>query len=210
MDLTTPPPRDKRTVILDSAGLAFAAHGYEGASMAAITQSAGVSKATVYHHFISKAALFGAYVHRECHTTLEPVFRDLTLQHDPAAALHDLGLRMINFLLSPTCLTIDRVVTAESFAFPELAQAFYDSGPRQGIAIMADWLREQHGAGRLNVPDPEFAAEQFFALCHTRVAMRCRLRVSGTTPPEAIQHVAQASVAMFLNTYGPARMLDHA
>ncbi len=202
-DHTPPLPRDTRTVILDSAGDAFARNGYEGASMSAITVAAGVSKATVYHHFSSKAGLFGAYIHRECHRTLAPVFAGLTHQSDPAAALRDIGLRMINFLLSPSCLAIDRVVAAEAAAFPELAQAFYDAGPRQGIGIMARWLQEQDTAGRLTVPDPEFAAEQFFALCQTRVAMRCRLRMPGGAPPEAVARVVDAAVTMFLNTYAP-------
>ena len=196
-------PRDKRTMILDSAGATFALHGYEGTSMSEITRVAGVSKATVYHHFISKAALFGAYVQRECHKTLAPVFQGLTHEHDTATALRDIGLRMINFLLSPHCVTIDRVVAAEAKAFPELAHAFYDAGPRQGIVIMATWLLEQHAAGRLHVSDPEFAAEQFFALCQTRVAMRCRLRLGTPATAEAVAHVVDAAVTMFLNTYGP-------
>ncbi len=196
-------PRDKRTVILDSAGGVFARDGYEGASMSAITRDAGVSKATVYHHFTSKAELFGAFVQRECHATLTPLFQNLTHHTDPAAALHNIGLRMINFLLSPACLVIERVVASEAAAFPELSQAFYDAGPRQGVGMMARWLREQDAAGRLSVADAEFAAEQFFALCQTRVAMRCRLRVGGTVEPEAIERVVTSAVTMFLNTYGP-------
>ena len=195
-------PRDKRTVILDSAGAAFARHGYEGASMSAITRDAGVSKATVYHHFASKAALFGAYVQRECQRTLTPLFQNLTHHTDPAAAMRNIGLRMMDFLLSPTCLAIDRVVATEATAFPELAQAFFDAGPRQGIATMAQWLREQDTAGRLAVPDAEFAAEQFFALCQTRVAMRCRLRLGPPVQPDAVERVVDAAVTMFLNTYG--------
>ncbi len=194
--------RDKRTVILDSAGAAFARYGYEGASMSSITREAGVSKATVYHHFSSKAALFGAYVQRECQRSLAPIFHNLTHHTDAEAALRNIGLRMINFLLSPVCLAIDRVVASEAGAFPELAQAYYDAGPRQGIATMAQWLRDQDDAGRLAVPDAEFAAEQFFALCQTRVAMRCRLRMGASIEPGTVERVVDAAVAMFLNTYG--------
>ena len=196
-------PRDKRTVILDSAGAAFAQYGYEGASMSAITRDAGVSKATVYHHFVSKAALFGAYIQRECHRTLSPLFQNVTHHTDPAAAMRNIGLRMMDLLLSPTCLAIDRVVATEAMAFPELAHAFYDAGPRQGINVMAHWLREQDAAGRLAVPDAEFAAEQFFALCQTRIAMRGRLRLGTPAAPDAVERVVDAAVTMFLNTYGP-------
>ncbi|TAM12873.1 MAG: TetR/AcrR family transcriptional regulator [Nevskiaceae bacterium] len=44
--------------ILDAALEAFATHGYSGASMHAIAQQAGVSKANVFHHFASKELLY--------------------------------------------------------------------------------------------------------------------------------------------------------
>lgn len=44
--------------ILDAALEVFAAHGYEGASIHAIAQRAGVSKANVFHHFASKEQLY--------------------------------------------------------------------------------------------------------------------------------------------------------
>ena len=50
---------DKRARIMNAARAVFMAVGYANASMDAITREAGVSKATVYAHFGSKAQLFG-------------------------------------------------------------------------------------------------------------------------------------------------------
>jgi len=43
--------------IVRAAGRLFAQHGYAGTSMAEVAEAAGVSKATVFHHFPSKRAL---------------------------------------------------------------------------------------------------------------------------------------------------------
>ena len=46
---------------------------------------------------------------------------------------------------------------------------------------MAVWLEQETRDGRLAVADPQFAAEQFFALCQTRVGVKCKLYIE----PEA-------------------------
>lgn len=191
----------KRNLILDSAGAAFARHGYEGASMSAITRGAGVSKATVYAYFGSKAELFGAYVQRECEQTILHVFEAIPTQHGVEDTLREIGLRMVGMMLSPTGLAIDRVVVSEAEAFPGLAHAFFEAGPERGIATMAAWIRTQVKAGFLVVEDPDFAAEQFFTLCQTRVVMRRRLRLPDPVPPGAVERVVDAAVHMFLATY---------
>lgn len=49
---------ERRAVILDAALRTFASHGYEGASMDEIAAAAGVSKAVVYDHVVSKRELY--------------------------------------------------------------------------------------------------------------------------------------------------------
>jgi TetR/AcrR family transcriptional regulator len=46
--------------ILEAAEAAFAEHGFDAASMSAIAERAGVSKANVFHHFSTKHALYQA------------------------------------------------------------------------------------------------------------------------------------------------------
>lgn len=49
--------------IMDAALTLFAARGYEGSSIHAIAEQAGVCKANVFHHFASKEALYLAVLH---------------------------------------------------------------------------------------------------------------------------------------------------
>lgn len=50
--------------ILDAAGLAFAEHGVQGATMVDIARAAGCSRATLYRYFPNQQALHLAFVHR--------------------------------------------------------------------------------------------------------------------------------------------------
>lgn len=49
---------ERRTLILEAAVDSFASHGYHAASMDAIAAAAGISKAVVYDHFVSKQELY--------------------------------------------------------------------------------------------------------------------------------------------------------
>ncbi|HEU0195778.1 MAG TPA: TetR/AcrR family transcriptional regulator [Nevskiaceae bacterium] len=62
----TPDPNlcDGARQILAAAVDAFAAHGYEGASIHTIAELAGVSKANVFHHFASKEQLYLAVLRK--------------------------------------------------------------------------------------------------------------------------------------------------
>lgn len=192
---------EKRAQILEGAAAVFAQDGYEGASMSRIAAEAAVSKGTLYNHFASKADLFAAYVERECTRSLSRVFDGVHESDDPAATLHAIGRRIVRMMVSPTGVTVYRVVVSEAEKFPELARVFYEAGPARAIAHMSRWLAQQDRRGRLSVADPEFAAEQFFALCQTRLSLRCRLHLVTDPGPDAIDPIVNAAVAMFLGTY---------
>jgi TetR/AcrR family transcriptional repressor of mexJK operon len=192
---------EKRTQILAGAASVFAADGYEGASMARIALVAGVSKGTLYNHFDSKAALFTAYVGEKCDQYLAHVFDSADHEGDPADVLRGIGKRMVQMMLSDVGLAIYRVVIAEAAKFPDLARGFFESGPARAIGFMAGWLAEETRRGRLSVPDPAFAAEQFFNLCQTRLVLRRKLEMLPDPPETDIEDVVEASITMFLLTY---------
>lgn len=60
-----PPARaSSRDAILDAAEAQFARHGFEGASMRAIAEAAGVAQALLHYHFKTKEGLFEAMFSR--------------------------------------------------------------------------------------------------------------------------------------------------
>ncbi|HTZ70576.1 MAG TPA: TetR/AcrR family transcriptional regulator [Acetobacteraceae bacterium] len=191
--------REKREAILDGATRIFADRGYEGASMSMITAAAGVSKGTIYQHFGGKAALFGATIGRECEQRLVHLFATLDDSRDVAETLHSIGTRFLSMLTDPAIVAVERAVASEAERFPELAQAFFASGPARAIGAMARYLKSQAEVGRLRIPDAPFAAEQFFSLCQTRVVLRTRLRLP--VPAGEAERVIDEAVRVFLAAY---------
>ncbi|MDR3689863.1 MAG: TetR/AcrR family transcriptional regulator [Fimbriimonas sp.] len=78
-------PAKTREDILNAAFVEFAAHGYEGASIAEIAKSAGVTKSLVQYHFGAKEELWSACIAEHVTPLLDAVDRFLeTDQGDPA------------------------------------------------------------------------------------------------------------------------------
>ncbi|GBQ90311.1 TetR family transcriptional regulator [Acetobacter nitrogenifigens DSM 23921 = NBRC 105050] len=189
--------------ILIGAGEIFAELGYEGASMSHIARRAGVSKGTLYNYFDNKAALFTAFVRQTSRNGLPNAFQSIRQDLPLRGVLLGIAKGMIGLVIAPTTLMLYRIVVSEAPRFPHLAQTFWENGPAIGIRTLSRWLQTQAANGHLDVPEPEFAAEQFFALCQTRIAMRCRLRMTVDTSPEEIERIATRSVDMFLAVHVP-------
>lgn len=60
---------DTREEILGAAFRLFGRYGYDGVSMASVAEVAGVKKASLYYHYVSKEALF-----RDCNRRLHALF----------------------------------------------------------------------------------------------------------------------------------------
>jgi AcrR family transcriptional regulator len=193
---------EKQEQILRGAAAVFAEDGYEGASMSRIAARAGVSKGTLYNYFDGKAEMFAAWMVLECQRTLSQIFDTNATEGDLATALRQIGLRILRMMISPTGITIHRMAVSESQKFPELSRAFYDAGPARAIQHMAAWLTAQTAAGHLTVNDPEFAAQQFFALCQTRLGMLRNCGMLGNVTETDIERVVVGAVDMFLCYYG--------
>ncbi len=192
----------KRQQIIHGAELVFTQCGYEGASMSRIALEAGVSKGTLYNYFDSKSMLFAVLIEQMAAVTLANMFQQAQDEDDPAAALRAIALRMIEMILSPGSLVLYRIAVSEASKFPHLSTVFWKAGPCRATEYMRVWIVGQVAAGRLEVPDPAFAADQFLALCQTRIATRRFLQIVAETTPEDIELVVEGAVRLFLKGYG--------
>jgi TetR/AcrR family transcriptional regulator, mexJK operon transcriptional repressor len=193
----------KRSAIVAAAGDLFVAHGYGAVSMDAVARAATVSKATLYAHFPSKDALFATIIQDACRQNIAAEGFLPDDGNDLAAGLTALGGRLLRFFLEDRTLAIYRVVVTESVRFPELGRAFYANGPDRFLHLFSQWLARLGEAGRLTVPDPVMAAEQFIGLLRTGLYLRATL---GITPPpseERIDQTVSAAVTVFLRAYAP-------
>jgi TetR/AcrR family transcriptional repressor of mexJK operon len=193
---------ERRQRIVKGAAVVFVRDGYEGASMSRIAAVANVSKGTLYNYFPSKQALFAAFVRERCEKLVEEVFGEPPASARVDAELKRIGLVMLNLMVSADGLALFRVVVMEAVKFPELAQSFFNAGPKVMVSRMAEWLTRQSEAGALRVADPFFAAEQFFALTQARIVMRARTDASYNATQGEIEMVVDGAVRVFLAAHG--------
>ncbi|WP_096703769.1 TetR/AcrR family transcriptional regulator [Magnetospirillum sp. 15-1] len=191
-------PSAKREAILDAAQRLFLDEGYSSTSMDAVAARAGVSKATIYAHFEGKDQLFAAIMHRRCEASF--VFAPPDESFDAARILTTYAERLLTLLTTPDALALYRVVVAESARTPELAQAFYDTGPTRGkTAIAASVARLQARGELVGDMDAMVIADQFVGMLRAETYHRALL---GLPPGRPLADTIAAAVQTLLRAYG--------
>jgi len=204
--MVSPLPADKAGVILAAARAVFMESGYANASMDAITRRAGVSKATVYAHFGSKAQLFGAMVRHECDQRLAPGAPVDFDAATPEDGLIELGRRYTDLLFSDNVLAVGRLVAAESVRQPELAEAFYQAGPAVSLETTTRFFEEMASRGTLSVPNPRIAAELFLGSIRSDIHLRRFIGLpiaAGEPDSAAIERRVREAARAFALAYRP-------
>lgn len=193
----------KRKAILTAAVEVFLGAGFGLASMDAIAQRAGVSKATVYSHFGNKQKLFGAIIKALCHDLFTPLQTSETGANNLELTLRRIAEHFLCLIMDAQILALYRVVIAESCRFPEFAHIFYENGPGQTAENFAPYLCKQTELGHLDIADPRRAAEQFFSLLSGHVHTRALLGVESHIEAEEMDKHITSAVATFLRAYRP-------
>lgn len=191
-------PSAKREAILDAAQRLFLDEGYAATSMDAVAARAGVSKATIYAHFEGKDQLFAAIMHRRCEASF--VFATPDDGFDAAKTFTIYAERLLTLLMTPDALALYRVVVAESARAPELAQAFYETGPLRGkTAISASVARLQAKGELVADADPMVIADQFIGMLRAETYHRALL---GLPPGRSAAETIAAAVRTLISAYG--------
>ncbi len=182
----------KRAAILDAATRLFLATGYDSNSLAKIAEAAGVSKATLFKQFPTKANLFDAIVTHAWHVN-DPADPEPP-PGDFEAGLTAIGRRYVALLTDPTMAALTRIVIAELPRFPELAEAHFQSGKMPYFDTVRRYLEAAHKAGTARVDDPELAATQFLGMISNFVLWPQMLVVGWAPGAAANDHAMREAV----------------
>ena len=191
----------KRDAILEAATAAFRDEGFECTSMDRIAELAGASKRTVYNHFGSKEALFQAVVARlfEEAAALKQVEWDAErpIEHQ----LADFARAKTLMAEDERSLCLSRVVLGVCVKQPELLREVLNRAEQDENALVIG-LRNAPDAGRLSVPNPELAAQMFWAMAGG--ALFWPQLLEGAIPKEEREVILQEVVQTFLARYRSA------
>jgi TetR/AcrR family transcriptional regulator of autoinduction and epiphytic fitness len=184
---------EKRAAILAAATGLFLASGYDGTSLAKIADAAGVSKATLFKQFPTKAALFDAIVTEswqvEDTDAPEPPATDLR------AGLTVIGHRYVELLTRPGMTALFRIVIAELPRFPELGEAQFSRGKMPYFESVSRYL----AAARID--DPDLAATQFLGMISNFVFWPTLLLTHWAPERAAVDRAVEEAVRTMIARY---------
>ena len=193
----------RRQAFLQAAGDLFIEKGYGATSLADVVRRSGGSLATLYEFFGNKAGLFKALIADRV-GRLTGVFDAAGAgERRPEAALEEFGRRMLDLVLDPEVIAVQRLVIAESSQLPELASTFFSAGPAATTSRLTAYLAEQAARGRLRIADPEMAAEHFGGLIKGSLHVRTMYGIAdAAAETQDRERRVKIGVAFFLKLYG--------
>lgn len=193
----------KREQILKVAGELFIKHGFGNVTMDAIADAAPVSKPTLYNHFENKAALFFAVMGNKTDTLFKTLEDALRTDLSTRETLIEIGNRFLDVILKTEAISMYRIMIAEGAHFPELGQIFYQTGPQRVCGLIAAYLKKEHDAGNLNIPNPELSASIFVNMLKGNGHMQCLMLIKDKIPPKERAETVDYVVNIFLDGHAP-------
>jgi len=171
-----------------------------------IATEAGVSKRTVYNHFEDKEHLFLAVVRTtlasveaEFDAALDETILDSNdLERDFVA----LARRWVRLFLREDANALRRLVIAEGVRYPEIMAGWAEAGPVRARSHLVKSLERLAEQGRLDIPDPERAAEQLALLVTNPAYNRSVLGTVALSDAE-VDDIVVPNVRMFLRAHRP-------
>jgi len=195
---------EKRKATLAAALRLFLRNGYDGTQMEAVAKEAGVSSATVYKHFRTKAALFGAIVEEFWQDGAEAA-PSPPPAGDPRTGLTAIGRAYVALLTRPDVAPLFRVIIAEAPRFPELGGALYEQGKKPYLDRLAAYVRSEVAAGTLRVEDVDLSVRQFLGMINDVLFWPRLLLPDLSIPPAEADRVVTEAVVTFLARHGAQR-----
>jgi TetR/AcrR family transcriptional regulator, mexJK operon transcriptional repressor len=177
----------KRTAILEGARAVFMRQGFAQGSMDAVAAEAGVGKQTIYRHFRSKEVLVEALVEAMC----APEVVDPPRSSLPTVErLRELLRAFTDGVAGPDSIRLYRAVVAETDRMPGLGRLFWEAGPRQLRAAIAQLWAAEHDAATAPI-----VAQQLVQLSLGDAYQELVLGI-GSPGPEVFERQIDAALAL--------------
>ncbi len=192
----------RRAAIVRQARLHFISEGYASTRMEPIARESGVSTATLYAFFDSKAALFAAVIEDASEDFSRRMAAVKTCEGAPRERLTGFLSAYAEFMGDPFVLSVFRLVLAERPRFEVVARRFFERGKHDFGAVLITALTEMDAAGQLKIAKPSWAAGQLMGMVEHPVFFVPLVTGDEVTATRPQRQIAEDAVETFLSRYG--------
>jgi TetR/AcrR family transcriptional repressor of mexJK operon len=198
----------KQEQILQTACQLFLDEGYRKVSIDKIVSAVPVSKPTLYAHFKDKSDLFRAVIEMRTGKLLRHLESSLAEAETIEDFLYFFGKTYLEMVMSSETIRMFRIISAECTEFPEMAELFYESGPRKAFFHFAQHIQTMHDAGTLYAPDPDLSADMFISTLKGKLHLKRLLGLCPAPTPEEIDQRTKETVRLFLAAHKIPQKID--
>jgi AcrR family transcriptional regulator len=189
----------KRSNLLATASELFLAKGYDGVSLDEIIAAVGGSKTTIYSYFKGKEGVFVAAVSALCDETVAKVFRIKASSMPLREALQTVGQALLDAVLSPRAVALQRLVLAEAHRFPEVGRIWFERGPAQAHQLLTDFFEERQRIGEIGSVDPHKIAVLFHDMLTYEIHQQVSLGIIAKPKRAVLADKVSSAIEVLLN-----------
>ena len=196
-----PKDLEKRRNILDAAKRIFLERGYQGTSMHAIANIAGVSKLTLYNHFQDKATLFTAAIAETCEGIIQT--RPIQLMHAEnfLSVFEQMCQLSLDIICLPEAIKLEQLMLSLAAENNALAIQFYTASHGKMRQIWQSFFEQAIQLHCIKKADhDEIGLIMSSLLCGSR-HQEVLFGVRSIPNTEERQHIIQRSMEIFLKHY---------
>ena len=113
--------------------------------------------------------------------------------------LMEFSRRLLDIYMSSRLIGVLRTVMAEASRFPELARAFYETGPGRASARLTEVLEAARARGEIDVPDCRMAADHFVGMVRDNLHLQVLLGLRAPPNLEEAENLITSVVSTFLD-----------
>lgn len=193
----------RRRAILDAARAVFEEEGFDRATMSAISQRLGGSKATLYGYFASKEELFVACLEEEIAAQTGELVAGMRAIPDLREALMHLGREFLTSVTGDRPIAVQRMVATQP-RDSRIGLNFYERGLKPSWLRLCVYLEEQMAAGRLRQANAWVMAMHLKGLLEGEFVERRMLNaIPAQLDAATVERTTKDAVDVFLRAYGP-------
>jgi AcrR family transcriptional regulator len=181
--------------LLDTAGRLFLKNGYTKTSLESIARAAHVAVRTIYVKFGGKAGLLHAVLaaKRDHYFSSQPMDADPRPFKEVVA---DFARQLLELKNSQEAIEMQRVVMAEAPTNPELAEAFWNGGPRQTREMLGRFFARPDIRVQLRADVPLDLLPEFLMTCVSGDQL-CRFVLKQQRTPETMERELERRLDLF-------------